>query len=76
MMATFIYKGVPFSVYPPTFVELEIVDCEPGIQGDTTKAATKPAKLETGYVLNVPLFINQGDRIRIDTRDGSYMSRA
>ena len=72
----YFYKGTPFAVYPPTFVELEIVDCEPAIQGDTTKAASKPAKLETGYVLNVPLFISQGERIRIDTRDGSYMERA
>ena len=72
----YFYKGTPFAAYPPTFVELEIVDCEPAIQGDTTKAASKPAKLETGYVLNVPLFISQGERIRIDTRDGSYMERA
>lgn len=72
----YFYKGTPFSVYPPTFVELEIVDCEPAVQGDTSKAATKPAKLETGYVINVPLFISQGERVRIDTRDGSYMSRA
>ena len=72
----YFYKGTPFSVYPPTFVELEIVDCEPAVQGDTSKAATKPAKLETGYVINVPLFIGQGERVRIDTRDGSYMSRA
>ena len=72
----YFYKGTPFAVYPPKFVELEIVDCEPAIQGDTTKAASKPAKLETGYVLNVPLFISQGERIRIDTRDGSYMERA
>ena len=72
----YFYKGTPFSVYPPTFVELEVIDCEPAIQGDTSKAATKPAKLETGYVINVPLFVSQGDKIRIDTRDGSYMSRA
>lgn len=72
----YFYKGNPFAVYPPTFVELEVIDCEPAIQGDTTKAATKPAKLETGYVLNVPLFISQGEKIRVDTRDGSYMERA
>ena len=71
----YFYKGNPFSVYPPTFVELEVIDCEPGVQGDTAKSSTKPAKVETGYVLNVPLFINIGDRIRIDTRDGSYMER-
>ena len=71
----YFYKGNPFAVYAPTFVELEIVDCEPGIQGDTSKSTTKPAKVETGYVLNVPLFVNVGDKIRIDTRDGSYMER-
>ena len=71
----YFYKGNPFAVYAPNFVELEVVDCEPGIQGDTSKSTTKPAKVETGYVLNVPLFINVGDRIRIDTRDGSYMER-
>ena len=71
----FFYKGNPFAVYAPNFVELEVVDCEPGIQGDTSKSTTKPAKLETGYTLPVPLFINIGDKIRIDTRDGSYMER-
>lgn len=71
----YFYKGNPFSVYPPTFVELEVVDCEPGVQGDTSKATTKPAKLETGYIINVPLFVNIGEKIRVDTRDGSYMER-
>ena len=71
----YFYKGNPFAVYPPTFVELEVVDCEPGIQGDTSKATTKPAKLETGYIINVPLFVNIGEKIRVDTRDGSYMER-
>lgn len=71
----YFYKGSPFAVYPPTFVELEVVDCEPGIQGDTSKATLKPAKLETGYVINVPLFVNIGEKIRVDTRDGSYMER-
>ena len=70
------YKGEAFSVEPPNFVELTIVECEPGIQGDTSKAGNKPAKLETGLVLQVPLFVNNGDRIRIDTRTGTYMSRA
>ncbi len=69
------YKGTAFSVEPPTFVELTIVDCEPGIQGDTAKSSYKPAKLETGYVINVPLFVNNGEKIRVDTRDGSYMER-
>ena len=69
------YKGAAFSVEPPNFVELTITNCEPGIQGDTSKAGYKPATLETGYTLNVPLFVNQGDRIRVDTRTGTYMSR-
>ena len=69
------YKGVAFSVEPPMFVELNIVECEPGIQGDTSKASYKPATLETGYVIQVPLFVNNGDRIRIDTSTGTYMTR-
>ncbi|MBO4570088.1 MAG: elongation factor P [Clostridia bacterium] len=76
MMATVkFYKGEAFSVEPPNFVELTIVECEPGIQGDTSKAGNKPAKLETGLTLQVPLFVNNGERIRIDTRTGTYMSR-
>lgn len=71
----YFYKGNPFAVYAPNFVELEVIDCEPGIQGDTSKSTTKPAKVETGYVIQVPLFVNIGDKIRIDTRDGSYMER-
>ncbi len=69
------YKGEAFSVEPPMFVELNIVECEPGIQGDTSKASYKPATLETGYVIQVPLFVNNGDKIRIDTRTGTYMTR-
>ncbi len=69
------YKGAPFSVEPPNFVELEIAETEPGIQGDTSKAGNKPAKLETGYNIQVPLFINQGEKIRVDTRTGTYMER-
>ena len=76
MMATIqFYKGEAFSVVPPTFVELVITECEPGLQGDTSKAGYKPATLETGYQLQVPLFVNQGDKIRVDTREGSYMER-
>jgi len=70
------YKGEAFSVEPPNFVELNIVECEPGIQGDTSKASYKPATLETGFVIQVPLFVNNGDKIRVDTRTGTYMSRA
>lgn len=69
------YKGEAFSVEPPLFVELKIVECEPGIQGDTSKAGYKPATLETGLVIQVPLFVNNGEIIRIDTRTGSYMER-
>ena len=69
------YKGVPFSVEPPNFVELVIAETEPGIQGDPSKAGNKPAKLETGCPIQVPLFINQGEKIRVDTRTGTYMER-
>ena len=69
------YKGNVFGVEPPTFVELAISDTEPGFKGDTTTGATKPATLETGAVINVPLFVNQGDKIRVDTRTGEYMER-
>ena len=69
------YKGNVFSVEPPMFVELEIVDAEPGVKGDTATGGTKPATLETGYIIQVPFFVNEGDTIRIDTRTGEYMSR-
>lgn len=69
------YKGQPFSVEPPNFVELLITYCEPGAKGDTAQGATKPATLETGYIIQVPLFVNEGDVIKVDTRTGSYMSR-
>ena len=69
------YNGNAFSVEAPNFVELLITHCEPGVKGNTTQGATKPATLETGYELQVPLFVNEGDTIRIDTRTGSYMSR-
>jgi elongation factor P len=68
-------KGAPFSVTPPNFVELEVTDTEPGFKGDTASNTYKPATLETGYSLMVPLFINIGDRIRVDTRVGEYMER-
>lgn len=69
------FKGNPFSVEPPNFVELEIVETDPGFKGDTATSGTKPAILETGAKVNVPLFINQNDVIRIDTRTGEYMER-
>ena len=68
-------KGAPFNVTAPNFVELEVVDTEPGFKGDTASNTYKPATLETGYTLQVPLFINIGDRIRVDTRVGEYMER-
>lgn len=70
------YKGKVFGLEPPTFVELEVTKTEPGVRGDTATNATKPAELETGAEIRVPLFINEGDKIRIDTRTGEYMERA
>lgn len=70
------YKGKVFGIEPPNFVELEITATEPGIKGDTATNVTKPATLETGATIKVPLFINTGDTIRIDTRTGEYMERA
>ena len=60
----------------PAFHELKIVECEPAVQGDTSKAGNKPATVETGYVVQVPLFVSNGETIRIDTRTGEYMERA
>ena len=70
------YKGNVFAVEPPTFVELEITATEPGVRGDTATNTMKPATLETGTEIKVPLFINVGDKIKIDTRVGEYLSRA
>ena len=70
------YKGNVFGVEPPNFVELTVTATEPGVKGNTATGATKPATLETGAVINVPLFINEGEVIRIDTRTGEYMERA
>lgn len=69
------YKGEAFSVEPPNFVELEVVQTDPGFKGDTATGGSKPATLETGAVIQVPLFVNTGDKIRIDTRTGEYMER-
>ena len=70
------YKGKVFNVEPPTFVELEITHTEPGIAGNTATNTLKPATVETGAEVKVPLFIDNGDRIRIDTRTGEYLERA
>ena len=69
------YNGNVFSVEPPLFVELEVTETEPGFKGDTATGATKPATLETGATINVPLFVNVGDKLKIDTRTGEYLSR-
>ena len=69
------HNGSVFSVEPPLFVELEITDTEPGFKGDTATGASKPAVVETGATVYVPLFVNQGDMIKIDTRTGEYLSR-
>lgn len=70
-----LYNGAPLSVTPPNFVELEITETDPGLKGDTAQGGTKPAFLSTGAVVKVPLFINQGEVIRVDTRSGEYVSR-
>ena len=70
------YKGNVFGIEPPLFVELQVTKTDPGFKGDTATNATKPAVLETGAEIKVPLFINEGDMIRIDTRVGEYMERA
>ena len=70
------YKGNIFGIEPPTFVELEITDTEPGVRGDTATNVTKVATLETGATIRVPIFINTGDVIKVDTRTGEYLSRA
>jgi len=69
------FKEKVFSIEPPIFVELQIIETEPGFKGDTATGATKPAIVETGATVRVPLFVNQGDRIRIDTRTEEYMER-
>ena len=69
------YKGSVFGVEPPTFVELVVTETEPGFKGDTATGATKPATLETGATIYVPLFIDEGTTIRVDTRTGEYMER-
>ena len=70
------YKGNVFGVEPPNFVELQVTKTDPGFAGNTATNATKPATLETGAEIKVPLFINEGEMIRIDTRTGEYMERA
>jgi elongation factor P len=70
-----LWNGQPLTVTPPNFVELAIVETDPGVRGDTSGGGGKPAKLETGAVVRVPLFVGQGEVIRVDTRSGEYVSR-
>jgi len=70
-----LFNGNPISVAPPNFVELKVVKTDPGVRGDTSGGGGKPAELETGAVVRVPLFINEGEVLRIDTRTGEYVSR-
>ncbi len=77
MVVTIIsHGGSPLTVEVPTFVELAVVETDPGVRGDTASGGSKPATLETGAVIQVPLFINIGDRLRVDTRTGAYIERA
>ena len=69
------YEGAPIGVDLPNSVELTVVETDPGLRGDTVSGGTKPATLETGAVVQVPLFINMGDVIRVDTRTGEYLER-
>ena len=75
-VAMLLHNGSPINIDPPNFVDIEITLCEPGVKGDTATGATKPATLSTGAIVNVPLFINEGETIRIDTRTGEYAGRA
>lgn len=70
-----LWNDAPLAVMPPNFVELEIVETDPGVRGDTSGGGSKPAKLETGAVVRVPLFLEVGERIKVDTRTGAYVSR-
>ena len=71
-----LWNDEPISVAPPNFVELEVAETDPGLKGDTAQGGTKPATLSTGATIKVPLFVNTGDRLKIDTRSGEYVSRA
>ena len=70
-----LWNGEPLTVTPPNFVELKIVQCDPGVRGDTAQGGTKPATLETGAVVKVPLFVEEGETVKVDTRSGEYVSR-
>ncbi len=76
VISVLFHEGQPIGVQVPIFVELTVAETDPGFRGDTATGATKPATLETGFVVQVPLFINEGERVRVDTRTGSYTERA
>ncbi len=76
MVKILAYNGNVFGIEPPMFVELEITETEPGFKGDTAQGATKPAVVETGATINVPLFLSTGEKIKIDTRTNEYLGRA
>jgi len=76
LITILMYEGSILGIELPNFVDLQVVETAPGIRGDTVSGATKPAKLETGATVQVPLFIEEGDVIRIDTRTGQYLTRA
>ena len=71
-----LFNGSPLTVTPPNFIELEIIETDPGLKGDTAQGGSKPATLSTGAVVRVPLFLSEGEVIRVDTRSGEYVSRA
>jgi elongation factor P len=73
--AVTLYNGAPLSVTPPNHVELEIIETDPGLRGDTAQGGSKPARLATGAVVKVPLFLDQGDIVKVDTRTGEYQGR-
>jgi elongation factor P len=70
-----LWNEAPISVTPPNFVELEVTDTDPGLKGDTAQGGTKPATLSSGAVVKVPLFVNIGDKLRVDTRNSEYQNR-
>ena len=70
-----LWNGNPINVELPSFIEAEITQTDPGVKGDTASGATKPATIETGAVIQVPLFIKEGERVRVDTRSGEYVER-
>ena len=74
-VSVLLYNGRPIDVELPNFIEAKIVECEPGVRGDTVQGGSKPATIETGAVVQVPFFVEEGEMIRVDTRTGEYSSR-